>query len=137
VPEIIYTDGGPQFLQDGAFDKVCQEWGIRHILSSPYMPRSNGHAEATVKQMKKLIQANLGPNGILIRSSAMAGLQVFRNTPREPTELSPAVMIFGHSIRDLVPMKREALLPEFQFKQEQRNLQYKQGKQQRTPTVEA
>ena len=105
VPEIIYTDGGPQFLQDGAFDKFCQEWGIRHILSSPYMPRSNGHAEAAVKQMKKLIQANLGPNGILNRSSAMAGLQVFRNTPREPTGLSPAVMIFGHSIRDSVPMK--------------------------------
>ena len=93
------------------------------------MPRSNGHAEAAVKQMKKLIQANLGPNGILNRSSAMAGLQVFRNTPREPTGLSPAVMIFGHSIRDSVPMKREALLPEFRFKQEQRNLQCKQGKQ--------
>ena len=55
IPEIIYSDGGPQFIQDGEFDVFCKEWGIRHILSSPYMPRSNGHAEAAVKQMKKLI----------------------------------------------------------------------------------
>jgi hypothetical protein len=39
----------------------------------------------------------------------MAGLQVFRNTPKESIGLSPAVIIFGHSIRDSVPMKREAL----------------------------
>ena len=127
IPEIIYSDGGPQFIQDGEFDVFCKEWGIRHILSSPYMPRSNGHAEAAVKQMKKLIQANLSSNGVLNRQSALAGLQVFRNTPRQPSGKSPAELIFGHKIRDSIPIQREALLPEYRFKQEQRLFNHRQN----------
>ena len=127
IPEVIYSDGGPQFLQDGEFDVFCKEWGIRHVLSSPYMPRSNGHAEAAVKQMKKLIQANLSSNGILNRQSALAGLQVFRNTPRQPSGKSPAELIFGHKIRDSIPIQREALLPEYRFKQEQRLFNHRQN----------
>ena len=121
IPEIIYSDGGPQFLKDGEFDQFCKEWGIKHVLSSPYMPRSNGHAEAAVKQMKKLIRANISTNGILNKPSCLAGLQVFRNTPRSPTGISPNEMIFGKLIRDSLPVPREHLLPQFRKAIEQRN----------------
>ena len=53
----LQTDGGQQFLENRKFDTFCKEWGIRHILSSPYMPRSNGLVEAAVKQLKKIINA--------------------------------------------------------------------------------
>ena len=120
IPEVIYSDGGPQFLQDGDFDTFCKEWGIRHILSSPYMPRSNGVAESCVKEMKKIIRANVSSNGGLNRASAIAGLQMFRNTPRSGTGCSPAFMLFGHDIRDSLPCRREHLLPVFRFKAEER-----------------
>ena len=32
IPEIIYSDGGPQFWQEGAFDVFCKEWGIKQVL---------------------------------------------------------------------------------------------------------
>ena len=44
VPEVIYSDGGPQFVQNGKFSKFCKEWGIKHVTSFPYMSRSNGIA---------------------------------------------------------------------------------------------
>ena len=128
IPEIIYSDGGPQFVPVGEFDIFCKEWGIRHILSSPYMPRSNGHAEAAVEQTKKLIQANLCSNGIINRQSCLAGLQVFRNTPRQPTGKSPAELIFGRPIRDSIPMHRESLLPEYRFRQEEKLYNHRQNK---------
>jgi hypothetical protein len=115
IPETIYTDGGPQFLENGAFDQFCQEWNIRHISSSPYMPRSNGHAEAAVKVMKKMIAANISSNGILNKPATMKGLMVFRNTPRSPSNKSPAELIFGGPIRDGIPMRIQALLPQFRF----------------------
>ena len=118
IPEIIYSDGGSQFRENSAFDDFCKTWGIRHILSSPYMPRSNGVAEAAVKQMKKIIRANISSNGVLDRASALAGLQLFRNTPRSPNGESPAVMIFGHPIRDSIPMPRDALLPIYRYQAE-------------------
>ena len=128
IPEIIYSDGGPQFLENGKFDKFCEEWGIRHILSSPYMPRSNGHAEAAVKQMKKLIKGNLTSNGRLDRRSFLAGMQMFRNTPRHPSGQSPNQLIFGRHIRDSLPVPREHLIPEFRFKTEERLYNHRQNK---------
>jgi hypothetical protein len=49
VPKIIYSDGGPHFLDNGKFEDFCKEWGVKHVSSSPYMPQSNGIAEECVK----------------------------------------------------------------------------------------
>jgi hypothetical protein len=57
--------------------------------------------------MKKIIRANVSSAGVLDKSSAIAGLQMFRNTPRSPTDLSPAQIIFGHKIRDSLPTFHE------------------------------
>ena len=43
----IRTDGGPQFRTD--FTLFCDRHGIKHELSSPYSHKSNGLAEAAVK----------------------------------------------------------------------------------------
>jgi hypothetical protein len=128
ILEIIYSDGGPQFVQDGDFDKFCTEWGIRHILLSPYMPRSNGIAEFGVKEMKKLIRSNLSWNGILNKASAMSGIQMFRNNPRSAMGEFPARLIFGRDIRDSLPCNRESLLPGLRFPIEQRLFTHEQTK---------
>ena len=54
VPSKLVTDGGPQFSSH-KFAKFCERWGVRHQMSSPHYPQSNGHAEASVKAMKSLI----------------------------------------------------------------------------------
>ena len=119
IPETIYSDGGPQFLEEGEFDKWCQEWGIKLVRSSPYMPRSNGVAEAAVKEMKKLIRANLTSTGTIDMQSTLTGLMMFRNTPRFPTGRSPAQLLFGRQIRDSLPCPRDCLLPQFRFDSEE------------------
>ena len=52
-PTSIRSDGGLQFRTE--FSTFCQNNGIRHELSSPYNPESNGLAEAAVKNIKTLI----------------------------------------------------------------------------------
>ncbi len=120
VPITIYSDGGPQFKENGEFDDFCEKWGIQHINSSPYMSRSNGVAEEAVKEMKKIIRANVSQAGVLDRQSTVAGLMMFRNTPRSPTNLSPAQIIFGQDVRDCLPMNRTNLRPDNRFAVEQR-----------------
>ena len=130
IPEVIYSDGGPQFLENGKFDDFCKTWGIRHVSSCPYMPRSNGIAEECVKEMKKIVRANISSSGILDKSSALAGLQMFRNTPRSPTDLSPAQILFGHSIRDSLPYRRNQLVPEQRYAVEKRLKEHRQHQDQ-------
>ena len=129
VPEVIYSDGGPQFLENGKFNDFCKSWGIRHVTSSPYMPRSNGIAEECVKEMKKIVRANVTSSGMLDRASALSGLQMFRNTPRSPTDLSPAQIIFGHHIRDSLPAKRDQLIPQQRYEVEKRLQEVRQFQQ--------
>jgi len=120
VPVTIYSDGGPQFKENGEFNAFCEKWGIEHITSSPHMSRSNGVAEEAVKEMKKIIRASVSQAGVLDRQTTVAGLMMFRNTPRSPTNLSPAQIIFGQDMRDSLPMTRTNLKPDNRFAVEQR-----------------
>jgi transposase InsO family protein len=54
APIKLWSDGGPQFKSD-EYLSFLKEWDISHGRSSPHHPKSNGHAEAAVKSMKKLI----------------------------------------------------------------------------------
>jgi len=52
IPDIIWSDGGPQFTSV-KFNQFVQQWGFLHKISSPYHPQSNRKIESTVKSMKK------------------------------------------------------------------------------------
>ena len=96
------------------------------------MSRSKGVAEECVKEMKKIIRANISGAGILNQSSALAGLIMFRNTPRSPTDLSPAQILFGHPIRDNLPHRRNQLVPTQRFEVERRLQDHRQREAQGT-----
>ena len=65
-----------------------------------------------MKEMKKIVRGTfVHSSGKLDKSSAAAGILLFRNTPRTPTDLSPAQMLFGRSMRDNLPMSRQSFKP--------------------------
>ena len=75
-PSNIRSDGEPQFL--GPFWKWCQTNNITHELSSPYNPKSNGLAEAGVKNVKLL----LGKCSVT-KEDPQRALYNWRNIPRK------------------------------------------------------
>ena len=102
VPVRVRSDGGPQFKSREWLDFLTRKGTIRR-LSSPHMPSGNGHAEAGVKAMKRLVAKTGGD----IRSETfLDGLREWRNTPKDHGQ-SPAEIVFGRSIRSTLPSLRQ------------------------------
>ena len=52
LPEMVVMDKGPGFASE-EFEVFLQNNGIKHILSAPYHPSSNGLAERAVQTVKR------------------------------------------------------------------------------------
>ena len=105
VPTCIRTDGGPQFSAR-LTREFLRRWGVEHQMSTPHFPQSNGHAEAAVKAVKRLVQ-KVTSGGDLNTDDFAAGLLELRNTPRADGR-SPAQVLYGHPLRSAVPVHHRA-----------------------------
>ena len=101
------SDGGPEFTarETAAF---LDRWGVCHRLSAAYNHESNGRAEVAVKSMKRLLTSHTDAKGRLDTEAVAAGLLQYPNTPDPDSGLSPAQIIFGKPMRDLMPVMPEA-----------------------------
>ena len=112
VPIRLRTDGGPQFTSHD-FADFLKRWGVRHDLSTPHYPQSNGHAESAVKAVKHLIM-KVSSNGDIRNCDAFdRGLLEMRNTPR-PDGRSPAQILYGKPLRSCVPAHTKSFAIEWQ-----------------------
>ena len=113
VPRRLRTDEGPQFAS-AEFEEFCKIWNIQHELSSPHHAISNGHAEAHVKSLKRLIQKTAA-SGDIDSDEFTLGLLELRNMPRADG-LSPAEILMGRTLRSTLPAHRKLYTPEWNAK---------------------
>ncbi|KAG1941992.1 retrotransposable element [Pimephales promelas] len=87
-PKELVSDNGPPFTSR-EFEEFLRNNGVRHILSPPYHPATNGQAERVVQTFKKawerLRAQFVAPHLRLVRF-----LLTYRNTPHTVTERTPA-----------------------------------------------
>ena len=102
-PQSIGSDGGPQFR--GYFVQFCTGNGIKHELSAPYNPRSNGLAELGVKIVKSILIKCLVEG-----KDVQHALYEWRNAPRAHG-FSPTQLMFGRSQNMLLFQPSGALEP--------------------------
>ena len=120
IPEKIFSDGGPQFKSNEFID-YCKRNGIDSEPSSPYNPQSNGIAENSVKELKKLIHCLTKPGRKSIDPEEWCqALLVHVNTPKRPSGLTPSQLMFGRDVRDGLSLVRDLLTPEHQAAIERR-----------------
>ena len=111
APDVLYSDNGPQFTAH-AVKSFLVDWGISHRTSSPHYAQSNGHAEAAVKSMKRLLR-RCWRNGHLDEEKWTAAILQYRNTPSNQ-KASPAEILFGRPVQDRLPAHRRAFSDRWQ-----------------------
>ena len=117
IPDIIWSDGGPQFTSN-KFNQFSQQWGFLHKTSSPYHPQGNVKIKSMVKPMKKIIHTSW--NGRLLDQDKFCRtLLQYRNTPSRRDGLSPSQKLYGHPTQDTLPAHRCSFSQEWQCKTEE------------------
>ena len=125
IPEELMSDGGPQYTS-GTISQFLKDWGVRHRISSAYNPHSNLRAETGVKSMKRILREAIGSGGGIDGMSARAALMEYRSTPQRDLKHSPAELLFGRAVRDLLQLQEGKWLqdPRYLLTAEEREEKY-------------
>ena len=106
IPERLMTDNGTQYTSS-EFSKFSQNYGFKHVTSSPHHPAGNGEAERAVQTVKNLLKKEQDPFLALLN---------YRSTPLAQGK-SPAELLMGRQLRTRVPLFRRDLHEDTEFKQ--------------------
>ena len=55
MPRILISDGGANFC-NAQLQKVLSQYHVTHKVTSPYHPQSNGQAEVSNRELKKILE---------------------------------------------------------------------------------
>ncbi|XP_028514512.1 uncharacterized protein K02A2.6 [Exaiptasia diaphana] len=114
IPAEVLSDNGSQFSNtrnlfnnSHEFKRFADEWGFRHITSSPEYPQSNGAAEKAVQTAKRILKKAAADH-----KDPFEGLLKYRNTPFDDLGVSPAQLLMSRRTRTQLPTHRRLLLPQ-------------------------
>lgn len=96
VPETLVADNMP--CASAEFLRFARTWNFQIVTSSPNYPQSNGQAERAIQTAKKLMK-KAHESGQNIHRAFLH----LRATPIANTNLSPAQLLFGRSLRTDLP----------------------------------
>ncbi|CAN2390404.1 K02A2.6-like, partial [Pristimantis euphronides] len=106
-PREMLTDRGTQFMSD-LMQSLCEQTEVRHLVSSPYHPQTNGLCErfnGTLKQMLKMLVESQGRDW---ERCLPYLLFAYREVPQASTGFSPFELLYGRRVRGLLTLVRES-----------------------------
>ena len=102
-PTTLVSDNGPQFTSKEFSDKM-NKWGIKHLLTPPYHPASNGLAEravGTIKSHLKKMNSPVTPLELYVNIKRI--LHFHHSMPQASTDQNPFELMAKAPIPSLFP----------------------------------
>lgn len=127
LPEELVSDNGPQFVSS-EFAEFMYKNGIKHTLTPPYHPQSNGAAERSVRVVKEALvkQVLEGNKGRSIKHRLADFLLRYRTTPHSTTGATPAELLMRRRLRTRLTLVKPDLAKTVESKQiSRRNIRIK------------
>ena len=97
VPNVIVSDGGPQYTS-AEFKNITKQWQIEHLISSPRNPQSNSMAERCIQTMKASLIKTMEEG-----EDVDLALLTYKTTPLSHRLPLPAGLLNSRKYKTLLP----------------------------------
>ena len=109
LPRVVQTDQGTNF-QSKVFNEVMKSLDVKHVVSSPFHPESQGALERWHQTLKSMLRKYCLETGKNWDEGIPFVLFAARDSVQESLGFSPADLVFAHSPRGPLKALKEKFL---------------------------
>ncbi|GJS93699.1 reverse transcriptase domain-containing protein [Tanacetum coccineum] len=107
TPRAIISDRGTHFCND-QFAKVMLNYGVSHLLSTPYHPQTSGQVEVSNCGLKRILERTVGKNRASWSDKLDDALWAFRTAFKTPIRCTPYKLVHGKACHLPIELKHKA-----------------------------